>query len=232
MVEVCESPTGHLGAIAQVEILGERIGMPPSCILQTPSPPHARGTVEVEEAVAGIPSTLLEKEVSVQEERLRLREPGLVAIEVVPPGLHHAHRRVAERRQKVAQEVWRCDEVGIEDEQVFTLRHRRPLGESPRFEAVSMVARDVHRIDAVGPPIRDPLIRDPARSVVGVVEYLYLEQPRGIVHPAHGIDEPADDMSFVINRQLHGYVRELRLRPFRDVFGPTPTRQKEQEHPV
>ena len=232
MVEVYEAPASHLRAIAQVEILGERIGMPPPCVLQTRSPPHACGTVEVEEAVAVVPSTLLEEEVSVQKKRLCLREPGLVAIQVVPPGLHHAHSRVAERRQEVAQKVWRCDEVGIEDEEIFALRHRRPLGKGPRFEAVSVFARDVHHIDAAGSPMRDPLTHDLPRRVVGVVEHLHLEQPRGIVDQAHGIDEPADDMSFVIDRELHGYVRELLLRPWRDVFGPTPTRQEEQERPV
>jgi hypothetical protein len=113
--------------------------------------------------------------VSVEEKRLRFREPGLVPIQVVPPGLHHAHGRVAEGRQKVAQEVWRRDEVGVEHEQVLALRHRRSLGKRPGLEAVSMVASDVHHIEAAGPPVRDAFFHDPVRRVVRVVEHLHFE---------------------------------------------------------
>ena len=175
VVEINKAPAGHLRAIAQVEILGERVGMPPPCILEACPPPDARGAVEVEESATCVPPTLLEEEVSVEEKRLRFREPGLVAIQVVPAGLHHAHRRVTEGRQKVAQEVRGCDEVGVEHQQVLALRHRRRFGKRPGLEAVSMVASDVHHIEAACPPVRDAFFHDPARRVVGVVEHLHLE---------------------------------------------------------
>jgi hypothetical protein len=60
VVEIYEAPADHLRAVAQIEVLGERIALPATGALQTGPPPHARGPVEVEEAVAGIPPTLLE----------------------------------------------------------------------------------------------------------------------------------------------------------------------------
>ena len=105
VVEVREAPTSHLRSVAQIEILSERISVPPACFLETLSPPHARGTVEIEEAIAGMTTTLLEEEVPIQKKRLRLREPCLVAIQVVPPSLHHANGRVLEWRQKITQQA-------------------------------------------------------------------------------------------------------------------------------
>ena len=94
VVEVDEAPACHLRSVAQIEILRERVGVPSACLLEAGPPPHARGTVEIEETPASIPTTLLEEEVPIQEKRLRLREPGLVAIQVVPPGLHHTDGRI------------------------------------------------------------------------------------------------------------------------------------------
>ena len=137
-----------------------------------------------------------------------------------------------ERGKKVTHEAGRCDEVRIEHEQELALRHRRPFGERSRLEAVPALARDVHDIDAAGLPKRHPLIHDPARLVVGVVEHLHLEQVSGIIRPAHRIDEPAHDVPLIIDRELHRYVRKLLLGPRGCVFVPTPTGQDEQKRPV
>ena len=67
VVEVREAPASHLRSVAQVEILGERIGLPANCLLEALEPPYARGTVEIEETVAGMTSTLFEQEVPVQK---------------------------------------------------------------------------------------------------------------------------------------------------------------------
>ena len=90
----------------------------------------------------------------------------------------------------------------------------------------------MHDIDAAGLPNRHPLVYDPARHVVGIIEHLHLEQVSGIIHPAHRVDEPAHDMALIIHRELHGHVRELLFGPRRSVFESIPTGQDEQKRPV
>ena len=53
-----------------------------------------------------------------------------------------------------------------------------------------------------------------------------------MVEQGYSIDVPAYEMSFVVERELHGYVRELFVRPWSDVFRPTPSGEEEQERPV
>jgi hypothetical protein len=67
-----ELPATQLGAIAQVEILGERIVLPAAAVGDRGAPPDAGGAVEIEEAPAAITAAVLEHEVRVEQNRLNL----------------------------------------------------------------------------------------------------------------------------------------------------------------
>lgn len=70
-----EAPPRHLGPVADVKVLGQRVVMPSAGVRQRLPAPHPRRTVELEEPAATVPPPLLDEEVAVQQKRLRARQP-------------------------------------------------------------------------------------------------------------------------------------------------------------
>jgi hypothetical protein len=69
-----EAPAAQLRAVAQVEILGDRVVLPAAAIDNRRAPPDAGGAVEVEEVAGAIAAAVLENEVRVEQDRLDLRQ--------------------------------------------------------------------------------------------------------------------------------------------------------------
>ena len=69
-----EAPAAQLRAVAEVEVLGQRVVLPSAGVGDRFTPPHARGPVEVEEAAAAAARRLLEQQMAVQEHGLHPRE--------------------------------------------------------------------------------------------------------------------------------------------------------------
>ena len=90
-----EPPALHLRAVGEVEVLGERVVLPAAAVDDRLAAPDARGAVEVEEAAGAVAPAVLEDEVAVEEDRLHLGEQRVVAVDVAPAHLHHAHLRIA-----------------------------------------------------------------------------------------------------------------------------------------
>src|SRR6476661_2746181 len=64
-----EAPAFELGAIAEVEILGEGIVLPAAGVADGLAAPDARRAVEIEEATGAIAAAVLEDEVRVEQDR-------------------------------------------------------------------------------------------------------------------------------------------------------------------
>ena len=110
-----EPPAAQLRAIAEVEILGQRVVLPAARIVDRDAAPDAGGAVEVEEAAAAVAAAVFEDEVTVEQNRLDLRQQRVVLVDVAPARLHHADLRIAEVRHQPHQEVGRRNEVGVEN---------------------------------------------------------------------------------------------------------------------
>src|SRR5207245_8114329 len=110
-----ELPAAELRAVAQIEILGERVVLPAAGSVDGRPAPHAGGAVEVEEAAAAVSAAVLEDEVPVQQNRLDLRQQRVVLIDVAPARLHHPDLRIAEVRDQLGDEIGGRDEVGVEN---------------------------------------------------------------------------------------------------------------------
>src|SRR5207244_9578513 len=82
--QVDELPALELGAVAQIEVFGERIVLPAAGVFDGGAPPDARGSVEIEEAAAAVARGVLDDEVPVEEDGLRLRQMAVVAVRVLP----------------------------------------------------------------------------------------------------------------------------------------------------
>src|SRR5262249_42122297 len=117
VAEVDEFPSGELGPIGHVEVLGQRIGLPSTDLLQAASPPDAGRSVEVEEAAGPMARGVLDDEVAVQENRLNSGQERIVAIQVLPAGLNHADLGIREVRQALSEDPGVRDEVGVENQQ-------------------------------------------------------------------------------------------------------------------
>src|SRR5215217_7001166 len=73
-----ESPAAQLGAITEIEILGQGVVLPAAGIGNRGPSPHSGGAVEIEESAGAVTPAMLEHEMAVEENRLNLREQRVV----------------------------------------------------------------------------------------------------------------------------------------------------------
>ena len=135
-----ELPPAELGAVAEIEILGQRVVLPAAAVLNRRPPPDARGAIEVEEVAGPIPSAVLEHEVRVEQDRLNLREQRVVGVDMAPARLHHGHLRIDEVMDGLVQELARRNEVRVEDGDELALRELHPGFERARLVAGPILA--------------------------------------------------------------------------------------------
>src|SRR5207247_7947477 len=69
-----ETPSAKLRAIAEIEVLGERVVLPPAGIADRFAAPHAGGAVEIEKPAGPISYAMLEHEVNIEQNRLNIRQ--------------------------------------------------------------------------------------------------------------------------------------------------------------
>lgn len=199
-----EAPPRHLGPVADVEVLGQRIVMPSAGVQERLSAPHPRRTVELEEPATTVSPPLLDEEVAVQQKRLSARQPGFVLVEVLPARLHHADPGIGHRGEEVFEEAGPGDEVRVQDEDVVAGRRFEARGEGARLVAVSVGAVVDGDVDAPAAPLAGALPGEDGGVVGGIVEDLDLEEVAGVREAAGGIDEALDDELLVVDGQLDG----------------------------
>ena len=84
VLAVDEAPAGHLRAVREIEILGQRVVLPAAALGDGGLAPHAAGAGEVEEPTRCVARAVLDEVVTVEHERLHAGEPGDVAVHVTP----------------------------------------------------------------------------------------------------------------------------------------------------
>lgn len=199
-----KAPPRHLGPVADVEILGQRIVIPATRVHERLSAPHPRRPVEFEEPATAVPPPLLHQEVPVQEERLRAGQPRFVLVEMLPAGLHHADPGIRHRREELFEETGLGDEIGIENEDVLAGRRVETRGEGARLVAAAGGAVEDRDVDAPPPPLVGAPPGEGGGLVGGVVEDLDLEEVAGVGEAAGGVDEALDDVPLVVDGELDG----------------------------
>src|SRR5262249_40523406 len=100
-----EAPAAKLRAVAEIQILGQRVVLPSAGISNRGTAPDARGSVEIKESPRSISSSMLEDEMAVEENRLNLGQQRVVLIDMPPARLHHADFLVSKLRHDSLQEV-------------------------------------------------------------------------------------------------------------------------------
>src|SRR3981081_2889839 len=152
---------------------------------------------------------MLENEVSIEQDRLDLREDGIVAVDVGPARLHHPDSRSSEVVDGAQQEVFRRSEVGVEDGDEFTLRRLHSFCQRSRLETLAvctvMVADGMTKRGIA----LDQTARDFNGFVSGVVEHLYVKFLFWIFQLADGLKQPLDDILLIEDRKLHRDPRQI-----------------------
>ena len=96
VVPIEKFPTGQLGAIGKIGVLGQGVMLPASGVSDAAFSPDSRRTVEIEPLSGIRPGGLLDDEMPVEKHGLNLGEQGFVPIQVNPAGLDHADGVVSE----------------------------------------------------------------------------------------------------------------------------------------
>ena len=209
-----ELPALELRAVAEVEVLGERIVLPAARVGDHLAAPDAGGAVEVEERAGAVAAAVLEDEVPVEHDRLDARQQRVVAVDVAPARLHHADLRFGELRQRPLQEVGRRHEVGVEDGDELAARDLEAGFERAGLVAGAVDAMEILDVEALRGVAADRQLGNRARLVGGVVEDLDFEEVLRIIHLDDRRDEAVDHVHLVVDGQLDRDDRKrIQLRP-------------------
>ena len=181
--------------------------LPSAGILDGRAPPDSGRSVEVEEAAAAIARGVLDDEMAVEEDRLRLGQVRRVAVQVLPPDLHHPDPRIREEVDAPQEEIRPGDEVGVEHRHEFAVRDAQTFLQRSRLEAVAVFASQIGDVVPGGAGTLHGLQSDPLRFVRGIVQHLDLQAIARILDAAYRFDEPFDDVHLVENRELDGDPR-------------------------
>ena len=96
--QIERAPPGELGAIAEIEILGQRVAVPAAGGLDRRPAPDAAGTVERQELAGPAPGRLLDRVMAVENDLLRTRHPVLRRVQIVAARLHEGEIGLSQQR--------------------------------------------------------------------------------------------------------------------------------------
>ena len=205
--QIGDAPAAQLRPIAEVEILGKRVLLPAAGLLYAGTPPQAGSAVEVEQRAEFVAGPLFDDEVAVNAERLGLSEAGNVGVEMAPAGLDAADRGIVEGGNGSLQKVGRRHKIGVKHSEEFAACVSKSLAQGARFVAFAIGAPELDDIDSLLLVDCDAAGDDLAGIVGRVVQYLNLEPICGPVECGDGVYQAADDMEFIVDRELDGYGR-------------------------
>ena len=209
VVQIDKPPSFQLCTVRQVEVFGKRVRMPVPRVQDRILSPDPAGTVKVDEESRPVPDVLFHHKMSVERECLRSREERIFAVEMFPTRLYQPHVRVGEMRYRLLQEIRVGHKVGVEDGQEFAARMRETF-----LQGARLVARPVRPANVLNVvPKRLEFLDGPVDNVHGlvrrIVQYLDLQLLFRIVKRTNSLDEPSDNVEFVVDRQLHGHDRRV-----------------------
>ena len=200
---VFAAPAAQCGAVAEVEILGQRVNLPAARVVNASAPPEPTRTIEVEPQAIAAAHLLLHEKVNVVHHGLRAGDETVLTIKVGPAGLGEAGARVGEGvllDQDAAQPVDGGNEVGVEecDELAFDVRHGG--GECAGLVAAAIGAVPVFDVEAGVAEFADDGGGEISGVVGGVVEHLNLKAVAGPIERGGSADYALGDVVLVKDR--------------------------------
>ena len=179
------------------------------------APPHSRRAVEIEENAAARSRRVLEHEMAVEQNGFHLGQHRVVAVDVRPARLHHAHFGIGEVMDALQQKIGGRNKISVKDGDEFSRRCSQSFRQSARFVALTIVAVQVLDRMSQGGVALHQKAGDFNGFVGRVVEQLDVEVLARIVEPADGVEQPIYHVLLVEDRQLHSdpwQVIEIEMR--------------------
>ena len=196
-------PTSELRTVRKVHVFGERIAFPAATAVNGFLTPYACGTVEVHKELAPATCGLFNHKVTVNTDGLGESKTGFGAVQVAPASLDETdflvHDEVGNRLQ---EEVFFRNEVGIEDGEEFTLCNCHAFLEGACLEVLAVCAVDELDVVTTGREFSNFLLGDFVAFVRGVIQDLDFVLVFGVVNGADGFEESFNAVGFVKNREL------------------------------
>ena len=219
ILQVDELPSLELRPIRKIRIFGQRVVLPAARFLNRSPPPHSRRAIEIEKQPGARASRMFQHEMTVEQDRLHLREKRIIAVDVCPPCLHHASLGIGEVMNRAQQKIFWRREVRVENRDELSLRRFHPLRQRTGFVTLAVAAMVVaDRITQ-----RCIALHQPSRHfdgfVGGIVEQLDVEFLPRILQLADRLQQPLHHILLVEDRQLHRNSRQF-LKPRRRLGSP------------
>src|SRR6185312_9696149 len=96
-------------------------------------PPHAGGSIKIEEHIASGPSRMLQHEVAIEQNGFHLSQKRIIAVDVCPASLDHADIFAGEMMNRALKKIRRRNEIGVEDGDKFSARGFHPFVKRSRL---------------------------------------------------------------------------------------------------
>ncbi|MEY2601540.1 MAG: hypothetical protein QOJ36_859 [Verrucomicrobiota bacterium] len=202
-------PTGQLRAIAKIEILAKRVVLPAASLLDTRAAPKTGRAVEIKKASASTARRLLKQKMAVQKHGLHPRQQRVASIQMTPPGLDHADLRIGEKMDCPLKQIWRGDEVGIENANKLTGGRFEPDCERTGLESGPVDAMNQLNIEAALSQCFRTRCSHLARIVGRIVQHLDLQQISRVIELTDRTQKALDYVNFVKNWKLDRYSWQL-----------------------
>ena len=141
---------------------------------------------------------MLQNKVAVEQHGFHFREEVIVAIQIAPSRLHHAHLGIGEKIHRAIEELRRRAEIRVENRHQFARRRFQPFLQRPGLVPVAVgPVMILDRVAHVAVALHQGFGK--RRGVVGgIVQHLDLQQLPRIVHLHHFVDQPLDYVAFVV----------------------------------
>ncbi len=215
VIQIDHPPAGKRGADRDLHILDLAHAIPAACLGQRGGAPDACGAVKDHRAARTGARGLFEHLVGIQLVRLQPSEQRFAFVHIVPPGLHRTDARIGEEVNRLAQEIRRDDEIGIEYRHVFAGGALGAVKQRPGLEPVPVAAPKILECD-IGiflAQLFDSGLAD-FRScfVIGIVQILDLELVSGIIQRCSKAQALLGQRAFVVDRKLHRHPWQIGIR--------------------
>src|SRR5579885_1399611 len=163
--------------------------LPAAGLFNRLAPPHAGSSVEIKEDIRTRAATVLQHKMPIEQNGLHLGKEAIVAVQVCPAGLHHAHIWLGKVMDDLHKPVARRHKVRIKNGNEFTFRCFQAMVECPGLKTMPVLAVDKKHWVSSLPVLLNQIARHLFSFVGRVIEYLDFQQIARVIEVAAGLNE-------------------------------------------
>src|SRR5207302_9184053 len=136
--------------------------------------PKPGGAVKIEKSAGPASCGLFQHEMTVQENGLGACQPGIRPVNVPPPRSNHANLRIRKIIDTIFKDVWRRDEIGIQNEEKFAICFLKTVVQSSGLKTHAILSPQDNRVIASLAQFGDFALRNLVGFIRRIVQNLNL----------------------------------------------------------